>query len=102
MWLFVVFWSLPSFSGATRRLRGDLMTVSDSVDDGRVELLRALLRDITERYDEAEYPRDAKALAVEIREISAELDELDPQEVEKPRTPLGDLLARREARKKTA
>lgn len=78
------------------------MTVSDAVDEGRVELLKALLRDITERYDEAEYPRDAKALAVEIREISAELDELDPPKVEKPKTPLDELRARREARKRAS
>ena len=72
------------------------MSVSDALDDGRVELLRALLRDITRRYDEAEYPRDVKALAVEIREISAEIDELVPPVVEKPKTPLDELRAKRE------
>ena len=75
------------------------MSVSDSLDDGRVEVLKSLLRDITKRYDETIHPRDAKALAVEIREISAELDELEPPVVEKPKTPLDELRAKREARK---
>ena len=72
------------------------MAVFDSLSSGRAELLRALLRDITRRYDEAEYPRDAKALAVEIREISAELDELEPPVVVKAKTPLDELRAKRE------
>ena len=75
------------------------MSVSDSLDEGRIEILKALLKDITKRYDEAIHPRDAKALAVEIREISAELDELEPPVVEKPKTPLDELRAKREARK---
>lgn len=75
------------------------MAVSDAVDSGRVEVLKALLRDVTRRYDETESARDAKALAVEIREISAELDELEPPVVEKPKTPLDELRAKREARK---
>lgn len=77
------------------------MSVAESLSCGRAELLKALLADITRRYDEAEYPRDAKALAVEIREISAELDELEPPVVEKPATPLDELRKRREGRKKT-
>ena len=75
------------------------MAVSESVPEGRIAILKALLADITRRYDEAEYPRDAKALAVVIREISAELDELDPPVVEKPKTPLDELRAKREAKK---
>ena len=75
------------------------MAVSDAVDSGRIEVLKALLRDVTRRYDETESARDAKALAVEIREISAELDELEPPVVEKPKTPLDELRAKREARK---
>lgn len=75
------------------------MAVSDALSDGRAAVLKALLKDITRRYDESEHPRDAKALAVEIREISAELDELEPPVVEKPKTPLDELRAKREARK---
>lgn len=58
-----------------------------------------VLADITRRYDENENPNYAKQLAVEIREISAELDELDPPVVEKPKTPLDELRAKREAKK---
>lgn len=76
------------------------MSVSGSVPEGRVAILKALLADITRRYDEAEYPRDAKALAVEIREISADLDELEPVVVEKPKTPLDELRAKRDGQKK--
>ena len=75
------------------------MAVSDALSDGRAAVLKALLNDITRRYDEAIHPRDAKALAVEIREISAELDELEPPVVDKPKTPLDELRAKREARK---
>ena len=75
------------------------MAVSDALSDGRAAVLKALLKDITRRYEESEHPRDAKALAVEIREISAELDELEPPVVEKPKTPLDELRAKREARK---
>ena len=75
------------------------MSVSDSIEGGRLAVLNALLKDITKRYDEAEYPRDAKALAVEMREIMAELDELAPAHVEKPATALDELRAKREARK---
>ena len=72
------------------------MAVADSLPDGRVELLKALLADITRRYDEAEYARDAKALAVEIRDIMAEIDELEPPVVVKQKTPLDELRAKRE------
>lgn len=75
------------------------MSISDALSDGRVAALRALLEDITRRYELTESPRDAKALAVEIREIMAELDELDPKPVEKPVTALDELRSRREARK---
>jgi len=75
------------------------MAVSDALDSGRAEVLRALLRDVTRRYDETESARDAKALAVEIRDIMSELDELEPPVVEKPKTPLDELRAKREARK---
>lgn len=74
------------------------MAVSESVPEGRIAILKALLADITRRYDEAEYPRDAKALAVEIREISADLDELEPPVVVKPKTPLDEVRAKREAK----
>ena len=72
------------------------MAVSDALDSGRVELLRVLLRDVVRRYDEAEYARDAKALAVEIRDIMAEIDELEPPVVVKQKTPLDELRAKRE------
>jgi hypothetical protein len=75
------------------------MAVSDSLSSGRADLLKALLKDIARRYDENENPNYAKQLAVEIREIAAELDELEPQVVEKPKTPLDELRAKREARK---
>lgn len=75
------------------------MSVSDSLESGRVAMLNALLKDITKRYDESEHPRDAKALAVELREIMAEIDELDPKVVVKPTTALDELRSRREARK---
>lgn len=75
------------------------MAVSDALLEGRAALLKALLADITRRYDENENPNYAKQLAVEIREISAELDELEPPVVEKPKTPLDELRAKREARK---
>lgn len=75
------------------------MAVSDALPEGRAALLKALLSDITRRYDENENPNYAKQLAVEIREISAELDELEPPVVEKPKTPLDELRAKREARK---
>lgn len=75
------------------------MAVADSIESGRVATLRALLGSITALYDATENPRDAKALAVEIREIMAELDELDPKPVEKPTTALDELRSRREARK---
>lgn len=75
------------------------MAVSDALPEGRAALLKALFVDITRRYDENENPNYAKQLAVEIREISAELDELEPPVVEKPKTPLDELRAKREARK---
>lgn len=75
------------------------MAVADSIESGRVATLRALLVSITDLYDRTENPRDAKALAVEMREIMAELDELDPKPVEKPVTALDELRSRREARK---
>lgn len=75
------------------------MTVSDALDSGRAATLRALLRDVVRRYDETESARDAKALAVEIRDIMGELDELEPPVVQKPKTPLDELRAKREARK---
>jgi hypothetical protein len=75
------------------------MAVADSIESGRVATLRALLVSITDLYDKTENPRDAKALAVEMREIMAELDELDPKPVEKQKTALDELRARREARK---
>lgn len=75
------------------------VAVSDSVDEGHLKILKALLKDVVRRYDEAEYPRDAKALAVEIREISADIDELEPVVVEKPKTPVDEIRAKREARK---
>lgn len=75
------------------------MAVSDAVDSGRAEVLKALLKDVVRRYDETESARDAKALAVEIRDIMGELDELEPPVVEKPKTPLDELRAKREARK---
>ena len=75
------------------------MAVSDALPKGRAALLKALLADITRRYDENENPNYAKQLAVEIREISAELDELEPPVIEKPTTPLDELRAKREARK---
>ena len=77
------------------------MAVSDSLSSGRANLLKALLEDITRRYDENENPNYAKQLAVEIREIAAELDELDPPVIEKAKTPLDELRAKREAQKKT-
>ena len=77
------------------------MAVSDAVDSGRVEVLKALLRDVTRRYDEVESARDAKALAVEIRDIMGELDELEPPVVEKAKTPLDEVRAKREAKEKT-
>ena len=77
------------------------MAVSDSLSSGRADLLKALLKDITRRYDENENPNYAKQLAVEIREIAAELDELEPPVVEKAKTPLDEVRAKREAKKKT-
>lgn len=77
------------------------MAVFDALDDGRAETLRALLRDVVRRYDATEDPKDAKALAVEIRYIMTELDELEPPVVEKAKTPLDELRAKREAQKKT-
>lgn len=77
------------------------MAVSDALPDGRAAVLKALLKDITRRYDETENPNYAKQLAVEIREISAELDELEPPVVVKPKTALDEVRAKREAKKKT-
>ena len=77
------------------------MVVSDALPDGRIAVLKALLKDITRRYDENENPNYAKQLAVEIREIAAELDELEPPVVEKAKTPLDEVRAKREAKKKT-
>ena len=77
------------------------MAVFDSLDSGRADTLKALLRDVVRRYDATDDPKDAKALAVEIRYIMAELDELEPVVVEKPDTPLDELRKRREERKKT-
>lgn len=77
------------------------MAVFDAIDSGRAEVLKALLRDVVRRYDETDSPRDAKALAVEIRDIMTELDELEPPVIEKAKTPLDEVRAKREAKKKT-
>lgn len=76
------------------------MAVADSIEEGRVAMLRALLQSVTEKFDATDDPRNSKALSVEIREILAELDALAPKQVEKPSTSLDEVRKRREARLK--
>lgn len=77
------------------------MAVVKEIPNGREAVLRALLESVLTRFDGCVDDRAAKALAVEAREIMAELEEIAPVEVLKPVTPIDELRKRREKRSKT-
>ena len=76
------------------------MSLKDAAPQGRLAGLRALRDRLAEEIDQCESSRDVAALANRFTDVLAQIDELDPQVIEKPKTALDELRSRREARTK--
>lgn len=77
------------------------MSLSEEAPKGRLQGLVALRDRLAQEIDGCESSRDVAALSNRFQDVLREIDELSAPLLEKPKTPLDELNARRQVRSKT-